>query len=40
LYIHCISQFDPDNFILQFIKKSTLFIFRSRYLLYFLQSFQ
>ena len=40
LYIHFISQFDPDNFILQFIKKSTLFIFRSRYLLYFLQSFQ
>ena len=40
LYIHCISQFDPDNFILQSIKKSTLFIFRSRYLLYFLQSFQ
>ena len=40
LYIHCISQFDPDNFILQFIKKSTLFFFRSRYLLYFLQSFQ
>ena len=40
LYIHCISQFDPDNFILQFLKKSTLFIFRSRYLLYFLQSFQ
>ena len=39
LYIHCISQFDPDNFILH-IKKSTLFIFRSRYLLYFLQSFQ
>ena len=40
LYIHFISQFDPDNFILQFLKKSTLFIFRSRYLLYFLQSFQ
>jgi len=39
LYIHFISQFDPDNFILH-IKKSTLFIFRSRYLLYFLQSFQ
>ena len=40
LYIHFISQFDPDNLILQFLKKSTLFIFRSRYLLYFLQSFQ
>ena len=39
LYIHFISQFDPDNFIL-LKKESTLFIFRSRYLLYFLQSFQ
>jgi hypothetical protein len=32
LYIHFISQFDPDNFIL--LKKESTLSFRSRYLLY------
>ena len=38
LYIHCFSRSTPTTSFLK--KKSTLFIFRSRYLLYFLQSFQ
>ena len=40
LYIHFISQVRPRQLHSSKKKESTLFIFRSRYLLYFLQSFQ
>ena len=40
LYIHYISQFDPDNLFIFPKKKNQRSLFRSRYLLYFLQSFQ